>query len=228
MKLFIRDLPMIIMEAEKFNPEQHFDTIIDARKEGLPYEYFVDNVLIKHADAELMIKFYRKFRDRKNKKIRTITFLVNDYEKVMEQFKSFFKVIKAAGGVVHKNNQVLLIYRLDTWDLPKGKLDKKEDVADGAIREVEEECNIKVSIEHKLCKTWHTYYQNGKHHLKKTTWFVMNCIDDSKMKPQVVEDITEVKWVPVEDLRKYLFDSYRSIRSVIRHYREYREEKSLL
>jgi 8-oxo-(d)GTP phosphatase len=227
MKLFVKDLPLIILSEEGFNPEQHFDTVVDARKEGMPYDYFIDNVLIKNADSELILKFYRKYKEKKNKKIRTITFLVKNYDLTLEEFKSFFKVIKAAGGVVYKGDKVLLINRFDTWDLPKGKIESKESAERGAVREVEEECNIRVIAEHKLCKTWHTYEQGGKHHLKKTTWYVMQCIDDSAMRPQQEEDITEVKWVPFDDLRKYLFDSYRSIRTVIRHYREYLDLKKM-
>ena len=33
-----------------------------------------------------------------------------------------FKVVKAAGGVIeNENKQILFIYRLKKWDLPKGK-----------------------------------------------------------------------------------------------------------
>lgn len=224
MKLFIRDMPVSIVSKDYFNPDQHFDMVVDIQKEGLPYEYLIDNILVRNADAEVIINFYRKFRDKKNKKIHTVTFLTNNYESTIFQFKSFFKVIKAAGGVVrNKSSDILLIYRLENWDLPKGKLEKGEGVPEGALREVEEECNIKVEIEDKLCKTWHTYSRNGKHYLKKTSWFVMNCIDDSNMRPQTEEDIVEVKWVNFTDLRRYLFDSYRSIRTVMRNYREYLE-----
>src|SRR5580698_8619121 len=47
-----------------------------------------------------------------------------------EDFNSFTKefiFIEAAGGLINNDkNQYLFIYRQDTWDLPKGKLEKKE------------------------------------------------------------------------------------------------------
>ena len=49
-----------------------------------------------------------------------------------------FNIIKAGGGVVNNNkNQILFIYRLKRWDLPKGKLDKGETIRECAEREVE-------------------------------------------------------------------------------------------
>ncbi|MEJ7664715.1 MAG: NUDIX domain-containing protein [Hymenobacter sp.] len=66
-----------------------------------------------------------------------------------------------------KDGQVLLIYRLGKWDLPKGKLKSDEDVPAGAMREVEEECNIKVELGEKLPSTWHSYAYKGNKMLKK-------------------------------------------------------------
>ena len=72
-----------------------------------------------------------------------------------------FKIIKAGGGVVKNNNdQILFIYRLKKWDLPKGKLDKGETIRDCAKREVEEETKVKVNLKQKIISTWHTYTRN--------------------------------------------------------------------
>ena len=55
-------------------------------------------------------------------------------------------MIEAAGGVVENaQGEYLFIYRNHKWDLPKGKLEKGEKKKIGAVREVEEECGIKVS-----------------------------------------------------------------------------------
>jgi hypothetical protein len=41
------------------------------------------------------------------------------------QFASQFALIRAAGGVVSNDrDEVLFIYRLEKWDLPKGKVEK--------------------------------------------------------------------------------------------------------
>ena len=56
-------------------------------------------------------------------------------EELWDLFKSQFKWIEAAGGVVlNDTNEILLIYRLDKWDLPKGKLEKGEEPNEAAIK----------------------------------------------------------------------------------------------
>ena len=77
--------------------------------------------------------------------------------------------IGAAGGLVkNEAGEYLFIYRNDKWDLPKGKIEKAERVKDAAVREVEEECGIKVSkLEEKICKTYHVYIYKGEVVLKK-------------------------------------------------------------
>ena len=87
-------------------------------------------------------------------------------------------LIKAAGGLVKNlNGEYLFIYRNDKWDLPKGKVEKNERVKEAAVREVEEECGIKVDkLGDKICKTYHVYINKGDVVLKKTHWFDMKCI----------------------------------------------------
>jgi ADP-ribose pyrophosphatase YjhB (NUDIX family) len=151
---------------------------------------------------------------KKLKKLKAISFAVSDYETVVDFIKDQFKIIKASGGIVKKGDKVLMIFRLKKWDLPKGKLKKDEDSLKGAKREVEEECNIKVDVREKLCSTWHTYIRKDRRILKKTNWYIMNCADDSNMRPQLEEFIEEVKWMKKEDVQKALKNSYLSIEEV--------------
>jgi 8-oxo-dGTP diphosphatase len=53
-------------------------------------------------------------------------------------------VVRAAGGVILRNGEVLLVHRpqYDDWSLPKGKLLEGESHEDGALREVEEETGL--------------------------------------------------------------------------------------
>ncbi|MDB4195885.1 NUDIX domain-containing protein, partial [Flavobacteriales bacterium] len=54
-----------------------------------------------------------------------------------------FRIVEAGGGlVVNEKDEVLFIFRKGKWDIPKGKLEKREKIKHGAIREVEEECGI--------------------------------------------------------------------------------------
>jgi hypothetical protein len=161
---------------------------------------------------------FKLMRRKRLQKLRSITFTVDDRESARHFVKSRFKIVRAGGGVVTKNGMLLMIYRLNRWDLPKGKLEKSETWEVGAKREVEEECNITVSMEGKICSTWHSYSLNGKNILKKTAWYAMSCADDSQMKPQITEDIQAVEWKSEVALREALFNTYPSIRYVIQRF----------
>jgi len=145
----------------------------------------------------------------------SIIFKAEDYETTKLFVKKQFRIIKAAGGLVRKKDKFLMIYRLGKWDLPKGKLEKDEKTKEAAIREVNEECGVEVEIVDKLVTTWHSYIQEGKRILKKSTWYIMNCLDDTNMEPQYVENIEDIRWMSIEEVNKALRNSYRSISGVI-------------
>jgi hypothetical protein len=46
----------------------------------------------------------------------------------------------------------------------------------------------------------------------------MYCIDDSEMKPQLSENIEDIKWMNESELKESLYNTYPSIRDVFRHY----------
>ena len=158
-------------------------------------------VLVVEPTVMLLYKLFTVMRVKKLKKLQSITFAVANKKELVKAVKRHFKIIKAAGGIVSKDDRILLIYRLRKWDLPKGKLDKDEKSKKGAVREVEEECNVKVKLEHKVCSTWHTYMQNGSRILKKTNWYAMSCLDDTAMKPQLEESIEQLIWVDKEQAK---------------------------
>ena len=60
--------------------------------------------------------------------------------------------VEAAGGVVVRDGQVLLVHRprYDDWTLPKGKLDAGESFEDAALREVEEETGLRCRLVREL------------------------------------------------------------------------------
>ena len=66
----------------------------------------------------------------------------NNVNSFFDELKQQFVYIEAAGGLIQQNNRYLFIYRLDKWDLPKGKIDKGETPKQAALRECEEECAI--------------------------------------------------------------------------------------
>jgi ADP-ribose pyrophosphatase YjhB (NUDIX family) len=129
--------------------------------------------------------------------------------------KGYFTMVYAAGGLVSKQNQVLMIERLGKWDLPKGKVEIGEETEYAAVREVTEECGVKADINQKLCVTWHNYIHGETHFIKQTAWYKMDCIEDHRMCPQLSEDINNVAWLGGDQLRQALKNSYASIRYVL-------------
>jgi 8-oxo-(d)GTP phosphatase len=54
--------------------------------------------------------------------------------------------------------------------------------------------------------------------MKKTRWYVMDILDDSKMKPQQSEDIEETRWMSQKEVYHALEHSYKSISYVFEQY----------
>jgi 8-oxo-dGTP pyrophosphatase MutT (NUDIX family) len=63
--------------------------------------------------------------------------------------------VYAAGGVVVRDGEVLLVHRprYDDWTFPKGKLDPGESFEDAALREVEEETGLRCNVGRELPAT---------------------------------------------------------------------------
>jgi 8-oxo-dGTP pyrophosphatase MutT (NUDIX family) len=143
--------------------------------------------------------------------------LHQDLEKLKKQFFKHFDLIEAAGGIVQKNKKELLfIYRLNKWDLPKGKVEANEAIADCAVREVEEETGVThLTIEQKIGETYHTYNAYGKHFLKTTHWYYMTCSSKQKLVPQTEENIDQIKWVATKDISEPLNNTYPSIKDIL-------------
>ena len=217
MKLFLNDKPIKVIQYVSTQPVYEYNTVIGATEEILSTN-LIGKVLIKQATARQLERLIRIMELKRLKKLVSITFAVDDYEFMVEFIKDQFKVVKASGGVVRKQEKVLLIFRLGKWDLPKGKLKKKEESIKCAKREVEEECSIKVDVKDKICSTWHAYVRKGKRILKRTDWYEMNCLEDSNMQPQLAEFIEDVKWMGYKDVMRSVKNSYASIQEVADEY----------
>ena len=217
MNIFINDIPLVIKKLSEKVYKHKYDLILNPDDEFTSKD-LVGDVLVKDAGPLFVDRLLRLMEVKKLKKLKSLTMLVKKKKHITLHFKDQFKIAKAAGGLVVKDGQVLMIYRLGKWDLPKGKLKSDEDVALGAIREVEEECNIKVELGDELPSTWHSYAYKGNKMLKKTSWYVMTCLDDSVMRPQTEEYIEEVRWMSPQDALTRLEESYASIALVVRHY----------
>ena len=112
----------------------------------------------------------------KNDRFDAIVIYDDDVKRLYKDFKSIYKTIKAAGGVVeNEKGETLLIFRRDHWDLPKGKIEEVEKNKVAAVREVQEETGLhQVELNDFIGKTYHTYRdRKNRRVLKLTYWYKM-------------------------------------------------------
>ena len=223
MKIFINDIPVYILSEKKVNMDRVYGLVVREFETIVPEE-LVDDVLIMNASYDQVDSLLKLMTDKKFRKVHAIFISARNKRDLINHIKSKFKVVEAAGGIVEKEGKFLMIFRRKVWDIPKGKLDKGETIRNCAVREVKEETGVKVKIDKKIDAVWHTYIDRKKYVLKKTHWFAMSCVSDKKMAPQKGEGIKKVTWMTMEEVRKALHGSYRSIRYVMQEYTKMMEE----
>ncbi len=150
----------------------------------------------------------------KSKKFNIIYIYHTNLKLLWKEFKWFFKIEKAAGGLVkNKKEETLFIYRFGKWDLPKGKIEKGESKREAAKREVEEECGVnKLKIDKKLQKTYHIFQRKGREILKITHWYLMYTNYFGALKPQLEEGITKVVFKNDREVKEALKYTYGNIK----------------
>ncbi|HLF52717.1 NUDIX hydrolase [Flavobacterium sp.] len=165
--------------------------------------FLLDSVDIK----QLIVKMFQN-------KIHKAYLYHPDEKEIMKKLKAKIPVNKAGGGLVYnKKGEVLFIFRNGKWDLPKGGIEKKEEIEDTAIREVEEETGVTgLKINHKLQKTYHIFKRNGRYKLKITHWFEMQTDFEGIPEGQADEGIEKVEWKNPEQIQEALKNSYENIK----------------
>jgi ADP-ribose pyrophosphatase YjhB (NUDIX family) len=150
----------------------------------------------------------------KSNKFDVIYVYHEDIKLLWKEFKWFFKIKKAAGGLVkNQQKETLFIYRFEKWDLPKGKIEKGESKKEAAIREVEEECGMTgLKIQKKLQKTYHIFQRKGREVLKITYWYSMETDYDGTLSPQIEEGITDAVFKSDTEVYEALKNTYRNIK----------------
>lgn len=132
MNVFINDIPLILKKSKEKIYKHHYDVVFDADDEFSSKDLAGD-VLVKGANNQLIDRIVRLMEVKKLKKLQSLTLVTGRKKQLIAYLKDQFKIVKAAGGLVIKDGEILMIYRLGVWDLPKGKLDKKEKVKEGAF-----------------------------------------------------------------------------------------------
>jgi ADP-ribose pyrophosphatase YjhB (NUDIX family) len=153
----------------------------------------------------------------KEKKAKKIFLFHHDEAELLDLFKAKLPVVQAGGGLVtNEKGKTLFIYRKGKWDLPKGKIDRKESIKKGAKREVKEETGVKkLKITGLAGVTYHIFKRNDIYQLKETFWYHMTSTYTGELKPELKEGITKVKWKGPKKTTKALKNSYENIRSLM-------------
>lgn len=180
-KIYINDTPLMLLQQ----PEAGLPTVpsneLAARYPGKSkfLLHYID--MLENTDRWESVRLYSP-----------------DVEQMWADFQSHFKLIQAAGGLVHNTaGKALVIYRRGYWDMPKGKLDKGETPSAAALREVEEETGLKnLVLGRELPNTYHTYRTDKRRILKRTYWYEMQTTD-TELVPQAEEDIEQAEWVDI-------------------------------
>jgi 8-oxo-(d)GTP phosphatase len=218
MVLFINDRPIYLIDEFDSKKNKNYGTVILDFQKQKNIKVWKKKVLYPNATEENLIEFFKAIKSIKKFDFKSLTFVVKDLEKAKNAIFSQYELVDAAGGVVlNAKNQVLMIYRLGVWDLPKGKAENDETIIETAKREVEEECNIEISVREDFYISYHTYLHKNKRVLKRTYWYKMDLISDAKMTPQKEENIEKIKWMNRSNMHGALLNSYASIIYVLNH-----------
>lgn len=188
-KVFVNDKPLFL--TNEISKETNFQLF-----------------LLESVDIEqLIIKIFQN-------KIQKAYLYHPDEKEIMKTLKSKIPFNKAGGGLVYNTKgEVLFIFRGGKWDLPKGGIEKGEEIEETAMREVEEETGVnQLRITKKLQKTYHIFKRNGVYRLKITHWFEMHSNFDGIPVGQIEEGIEKAVWLSPSEIPEILKNSYENIK----------------
>jgi len=177
-KIHINETPLILVDIERAGDFVPADDLLVAPYTGRRKQ------LLNYVD---MLE--------KSNRFQAVVLHSADLAELWNDFRSHFKLIEAAGGVVRNpEGKVLVIYRRGYWDLPKGKIDPGESPEEAGVREVMEETGIRsADLLFFLMPTYHIYREKGKRVLKHTHWFAMEG-DQQELLPEEAEKIDKAEW----------------------------------
>lgn len=108
--------------------------------------------------------------------------------------------VRAAGGLVLRSGNVLLVHRpkYDDWTFPKGKCEDGESDEDCALREVLEETGLRCQLVGEVATT---EYVDSRGRPKRVRWWVMEPLEGTFTPTDEVDDI---QWASPADAAQLL------------------------
>lgn len=199
-KFFIKDACVIFSQNPSFQPENL----------GLK---------LSACDTDLFKVWLKNFKELTLTETQEVE--VEHLELFVGELFREMRVITAGGGfVLNQKEELLMIHRRGFWDLPKGKIEKAEEIEECALREVEEECGVSgLKIDSEAFHTYHLYRErNGEAVIKDSVWFLMRTKHAGELVPQTEEDIEKAIWQPLPVPKEMRSAAYSSINQVIDHF----------
>jgi 8-oxo-dGTP pyrophosphatase MutT (NUDIX family) len=205
-KIYINESPLILTQTSDLDDETAFErSLIHAKYAGKP---------------KLLLNYIELLE--KNKHHEGIIIQADNVKLLWQDFKSLYNYIKAGGGlVINPFGKVLLIFRRGVWDLPKGKQDPGETLAQTALREVREETGLTdLKLVEKLGNGYHCYLMSKQRTLKRTRWYLMQTQSPDKLVLQKEEGILDAAWFDPKELPNLNMPMYNNIRDVLNRYNQ--------
>lgn len=126
-----------------------------------------------------------------------------------------FKKIGAGGIIINPEGELLIVKGSTKWSLPKGHLEPGEKYHECAMREIQEEANLKV----------HLSVTDRYIDVKKCVYFIIVLSETERLnlKTNDPDEISEVKWAKIEEISKldcnrqldYVINRWNYIQSII-------------
>ena len=170
--------------------------------------------------AQVLYKSPKDLKRLRGKKAMAANVIHGDVNELWQEFQSNYDPVIAAGGLVkNEYGKYLMIFRRGKWDLPKGKIDPKETIAQCAVREVMEETGLrKVKLGRAILTTYHCYTMSRRWSLKTTYWFEMTVEGAPRLTPQIDEDIFKAQWLSKKEVKAFYKKSFPNIVDVCEAY----------
>jgi ADP-ribose pyrophosphatase YjhB (NUDIX family) len=142
----------------------------------------------------------------------------------LNEWKTNSNMKISAGLVIIQDNKILLVHPTNspwwgTYSIPKGGLDKKEDILDAARRETKEETGIKIKRKD-ISPTGGGFidYKNSKGKVYKRVYYFVaypsKRIESTKFKPQYKE-VDWVGFLSKEEAEKRIFGRFKPLLSIL-------------
>ena len=109
--------------------------------------------------------------------------------------------VRAAGGLVFQDDDVLLVHRpqYDDWTFPKGKAEEDESDEECALREVHEETGLRCALDDEIGVT---EYVDAKGRPKRVRWWRMHPLADDGFVANA--EVDELRWLDADRARALL------------------------